>query len=237
MPYPIVFNGVGGSWTLQDSLTINNTITLTAGTLAAATYNMSAWGFSSSNSNTRTLNIGSGTFTLTSTLDDGLSDLVWDAGTSTNLTVIGSGSISFAYPTGVSLFEGGGASYPTINVAGPQLWITGNNTFYNITNTISPTTVIFEADSTQTFTSDFDLNGTSGNLVTIESRQIGVNFTLSKSSGTVEVTFCSIKDSIATGGATWNAYTSNGNVDNGNNTGWIFAIVAATSSFLAFFFP
>lgn len=237
LPYPIVFNGVGGSWTLQDSLTINNTITLTAGTLAAATYNMSAWGFSSSNSNTRTLNIGSGTFTLTSTLDDGLSDLVWDAGTSTNLTVIGSGSISFAYPTGVSLFEGGGASYPTINVAGPQLWITGNNTFYNITNTISPTTVIFEADSTQTFTSDFDLNGTSGNLVTIESRQIGVNFTLSKSSGTVEVTFCSIKDSIATGGATWNAYTSNGNVDNGNNTGWIFAIVAATSSFLAFFFP
>jgi hypothetical protein len=235
IPYPLVFNGVGGSWTLQDALTVTNTITLTAGTLSAATYNMTAWGFSSSNSNTRTVNIGSGIFTLTSTLDDGATETVWDATTATNLTVTGSGSISFAYSTGASLFIGGGASYPTINAAGPQLKIQDNNTFYNITNTISPTSVLFTAGSTQTFTSDFDLNGASGNLVTIGSISSGSTFTLSKSSGTIGVSFCTISDSIATGGAIWNAYISNGNVDNGNNTGWIF--VAATSTFLAFFFP
>ena len=51
-------------------------------------------------------------------------------------------------------------------------------------------------------------------------------FTLSKASGTVSVSFVEVRDSIGTGGATWNAFTS---VDGGNNTGWIFAEAPAST--------
>jgi len=44
--------------------------------------------------------------------------------------------------------------------------------------------------------------------------------TISQASGTVDVTYLTIQDSNATGGATFNAYVSNFNVDSGNNTGW-----------------
>jgi len=81
-----------------------------------------------------------------------------------------------------------------------------------------------------------NLNGTSGNLITINSVTNAATFTLSKASGTVDVSFCSIKDSIATGGAAWYAGTTSTN--GGNNTGWLFtAVVLASSSFLLFFFP
>ena len=39
----------------------------------------------------------------------------------------------------------------------------------------------------------------------------------------------------ATGGATWTALTSNGNVNNGNNSGWIFSYGALWGGFFAFF--
>ena len=50
----------------------------------------------------------------------------------------------------------------------------------------------------------------------------GTRATLSKSSGTVDVTYLSVKDISTTGGATFNAFTTNGNVDAGNNLGWNF---------------
>jgi hypothetical protein len=45
--------------------------------------------------------------------------------------------------------------------------------------------------------------------------------TISQASGTVNVTYLTIKDSNATGGATWKANTDT-NINNGNNTGWLF---------------
>lgn len=47
-------------------------------------------------------------------------------------------------------------------------------------------------------------------------------WTISDSSGTNAVEYCDISYSTATGGATWNAYTSLGNTDSGNNSGWTF---------------
>jgi hypothetical protein len=132
-------------------------------------------------------------------------------------------------------FVGNGNSYATLNQGGAgTLTITGSNTFQNITNSVQPATVLFTAGTTNTFTNDFDLNGTSGNLVTIGSVTPASTFTLSKSSGTVDVSFCSISDSIATGGAAWYAGTTSTN--GGNNTGWLFtAVVLATGAFLLLF--
>jgi hypothetical protein len=77
---------------------------------------------------------------------------------------------------------------------------------------------------------------TSTNYVVLSSTTAGTQATLSKASGTVSVNYVKIQDSIATGGATWLAQTTNGNIDNGNNTGWIFGAYSANNSnFLAFF--
>ena len=80
------------------------------------------------------------------------------------------------------------------------------------------------------------INTASPNYVVLSSTTAGTQATLSKASGTVSVSYVKIQDSIATGGATWLAQTTNGNINNGNNTGWIFGAYSANNSkFLAFF--
>jgi hypothetical protein len=65
--------------------------------------------------------------------------------------------------------------------------------------------------------------GTSGsNQKFLQSTTPGVQATLSQASGTVSVSNLTIRDINATGGATWNAFVTNNNVDAGNNTGWDF---------------
>jgi hypothetical protein len=56
----------------------------------------------------------------------------------------------------------------------------------------------------------------------LESTLAGSQATLSQATGTVDVSYLTIKDSNATGGATFYAYYDQGNVDAGNNTGWFF---------------
>jgi hypothetical protein len=57
----------------------------------------------------------------------------------------------------------------------------------------------------------------------LQSTTPGVQATLSQASGTVDASYLTIKDINATGGATWNAFITSGNVDDGNNTGWDFS--------------
>jgi hypothetical protein len=87
--------------------------------------------------------------------------------------------------------------------------------------------VLFTAGTTSTFT-DFNLSGTVGNLITIASVTAATH-TLSKASGTVSSNYLSITNSIATGGATWNAGANSTN--GGGNTGWIFG--GPTGSFFS----
>lgn len=61
--------------------------------------------------------------------------------------------------------------------------------------------------------------GTAANPITIQSSIADSTTTIIKLAGEVSVGFVSIKDNIATGGATFNAYAS---TDLGNNSGWNF---------------
>jgi hypothetical protein len=56
----------------------------------------------------------------------------------------------------------------------------------------------------------------------LQSTLAGSQATLSQSTGIVSVGYLTIKDINATGGATFNAYTVNSNVNAGNNLGWDF---------------
>jgi len=86
LDFPITFDGVGGTWQLQDALTSGSTrtCTLTNGTLNLASYTLTTGLFSSTNSNTRVLAFGTGKIVLT-----GTSGSIWTTSTSTNLTVTG----------------------------------------------------------------------------------------------------------------------------------------------------
>jgi hypothetical protein len=83
---PFTFNGVGGSWQLQDALTsgASRTCTLSAGTLDLNNFTLTTGLFSSNNSNTRTLAFGTGKIVLTAT-----SGTIFTTSIATNLTVTG----------------------------------------------------------------------------------------------------------------------------------------------------
>ena len=58
----------------------------------------------------------------------------------------------------------------------------------------------------------------------LQSTLIGNQATLSQASGTVTANYLTIRDINATGGAIWNAFVDQGNVDAGNVDGWDFGI-------------
>ena len=73
----------------------------------------------------------------------------------------------------------------------------------------------------------FNTSGT--NRKYLQSTSAGNQATISAASGTNSVSYLTIQDSNATGGATWYA-TGSTNVDAGNNSGWIFFPTPADSN-------
>jgi hypothetical protein len=213
---PVIFNGVGGTFTFQGNTAFGSTrsLTLTNGTLNAGTWNISIGSFALG-SGTKTLTIGSGTWTVAAAN--------WNANTNVaNLTVSPSAGVISMTSASAKTFSGGGLSWPTLRQGGAgALTIQQSNSFANITNSVQPATITLTAGTTQTVAA-FGVSGTAGNLITLNSSTAGTRATLSDSVGTVEVSNVSIKDINATGGATWNAFLKSGNVDAGNNSGWDF---------------
>jgi len=212
---------------LLGNITNSNTslsVTLTSGTLNlngnTLSYGLFA-GAGGTGSGVREVNFGTnGTFTIS-----GSGATAWSASGS-NFSTSGTGTISLTSAS-AKTFAGGGFTYTSaLNQGGAgTLTISGSNTFANITNTYGATgatTITFTAGTTQTV-SAFTASGTSGKLLTLNSSSAGTRFNLSDPVGFVNVSFCDIKDSSATGGARWLAYLANGNVDSGNNAGWRFS--------------
>ena len=200
--------------TLYSNVSMPGNLTLTLGNINTNGYQVSASGFSSNNSNIRALTLGASTIQLSG------SGTVWDTTTTANLTLNANTSNITLTSASTKTFAGGGLTYYNLKQSGAgALTISGNNTFNDILNTVQPTTVTLTSGTTQTV-SNFSLSGNNGNLVTLNSSSAGSQATLSKSSGTVSVSYLSIQDSNATGGASWNAGPTSTNVS--NNTGWIF---------------
>ncbi len=230
MTCPITVVTFGATFRPLDALTGSSEGRLFAGTFDLNGFNATFATFSGVAGNTRTLALGSSTLTLTGTVFQVAA---------VNLSVTGTGTISMTSASAKS-FSGGGATYNcTLNNGGAgALTILGSNTFDTLSNTVQPTTFTFRSGDTTTLT-NWNINGTAGNLVTINSVNNGTNTTppiLSKSSGTVSADYLAITFSNATGGAGW--YAGANSVDNGVNTGWIFTavpIASATGNFFSFF--
>jgi autotransporter-associated beta strand protein len=207
-----------GTLSLTGAANFTSTFTLTQGTFESNNNNITAGAFSSSNSNVRTLNMGSGTWTLTSF------GTLWNCATSTNLTLNASTSTISLTNTGTvsRSFDGGGRTYNNLSIGGATgiavLTIAGSNTFNTISSTKTVAHTIRLTSGTTTTVTSWTVNGTSGNLVTLDSTTAGTQATLAKSGGgTVTVNWYNIRDSNASPASTWFA---NNTTNSGNNTNW-----------------
>jgi hypothetical protein len=158
-------NTPGGSVALQDALTgpSASSLTLTFGTFNLNSYNATVNAFSTNNSNIRTLAVGSGTLTLVAS---GVN--AFNATTSTNLTVTGTGTISLTSASAKTFIGGGIQTYPTLRQGGTgTLTVSGSNKFAGLTNTAIGR-IQFTGGATNAFTS-FTINGVLGNLLQLGS--------------------------------------------------------------------
>lgn len=221
-----VYLDSGTSLTLGGALTSTSVVTIFSGTFNTANNNVTTGQFNSPNSGgaAATLTLGSSTITVTgSTVNMAHPSLTVTASTAT---------ISMTSASSKTFTGGGRSWYKLDNGGAGTLSVAGSNTFNTISNTVQPCTFSFTSGTTQTVT-NFDVSGTSGNLVTIQSSTSGSAATLSKASGTVSRDYLSIQDSTATGGATWYAGANSTNVS--GNTGWVFTSAPSTSTgFLGF---
>ena len=228
LDFPLTFDGAGGTHRLLDALTMGSTRTLTHtnGTLDLNGFNLTVGASYTTAGGTKNLTFNGGTLTCPApgnALNNASpTGFITTAGT-------GTGTINMTAAT-AKTFVGGGSTFNcTLNNGGAgALTITGSNTFTTLQNTVQPTSFLFTAGTTTTLT-NWAINGTAGNLVTIGS-DVAASHTLSKASGTVSADYLSISRSTATGGATWNAANS---VDGGNNSGWIFGAISGIVAALA----
>jgi len=225
LDFPVTFNGVGGSWQLQDALTVGTTRTLSLnnGSFNSGNQSITTGLFNFSNGNTKSLLLGTSTVTITGgTSTSGFigsnSGTTYDV---VNSTIVFSNTGTFAGGSGGV----GGTQFGTVTMSAASgtlyLGTTATTTARctTLNNTVSPCTITNSCTTAFTVT-NFNVNGTAGNLVVLNSNTAGTARTITKASGTTDVDYLNIQDSTATSG-TWTAHSS---TNSGNNTGWIFTV-------------
>lgn len=224
--FPVTFNGIGGTWVLQDNLTVgfgrvvthtNGTLDLNGKTLNSGIRYLTAVG-------TKNLTFNGGTLLCSQANTTAFNNAQPTGFTTTAGTGVGKISMSAAT---AKTFVGGGSTYNCTlsNDGAGALTISGSNTFTTLANGVQPTTFTFTSGTTTTVT-NWNISGTAGNLVTIGSTTTSQH-TLSDASGIVSADYLSISYSNAIGGAAW--YAGANSTDGGNNTGWIFSSAPITT--------
>ena len=107
--FPTTFNGVGGTFQLQDAMTVglSRTVTLSNGTLDLFNKTLTTGFFTSTSSNARSIAFGTGNITLT-----GNGSTVWATTNATNFTYTGTPTVNVTYSgaTGTRTIASGSTS-------------------------------------------------------------------------------------------------------------------------------
>jgi len=189
------FNGVGGVWTLQDTVNLNSgTLILTNGTLDTNGKTVSANYFQST-SGTRTLTLGASAINLSYA-----SAGAWNVTSSLTLTA-NTATITLSGTSGG--FTGGGLTYGSVVFTGTTQTISDANTFTNLTRTGGAnytSTLVLSAN--QTITGTFTATGNSAvNRLLIKSDTAGTARTITAAA--VSLTDVDFTDITGAGAATW----------------------------------
>jgi trimeric autotransporter adhesin len=175
---PITINNLNAYVQLADAISLGSTrsLTLSAGTFDAVTYNVTT-GLFTNNATTNTLKMGSGTWTLSGT------GTVW----SLNLvpTIIAGTSTIVLSDTSTTArtFAGGGLYYNKLTIGGTTgtstLTISGANTFGELASTKTVAHTITFTSSTTYNIGKWSVTGTAGNVVTLAPSTAATTYTLS----------------------------------------------------------
>ena len=229
----ITINAPSGTYTQQDALNTAGTLLVSAGTYTTNNNTLTCLIYNLSGA-TVVANMGSSTINLTSTavatvINIGSSATI-NAGTSQFVIANASANTRTIQCTGRTLAT---ITYTVAGSTGALVMTTGGSTIdtFNFSDASNARTVTFTAGQTYTFTTAFNVQGTSGKLMTVNSSTPGTSYTFSKASGYVSCDYMSLQDSTATGGASWYAGYNTTNVS--NNSGWFFT-VANPAGFLSF---
>jgi hypothetical protein len=235
----ISLNSTGGIFTGSTTCTITGTPVLDATNNTSTARTVAAGAVTEGNSISLNVTAGTGNITLTGNVRDlnftGFSgNLAGGARTVYGNLTISSAMATAATTSNTTFAATSGAKTITTNGNALNFAVTFNapGATYNFADAITlASTRVF------TFTAgDVRLkNGvtsTVGSFVAPNSAQkslrstvSGSQATLSQASGTVNARNLTIKDIRAVGGATFNAFTNRGNIDDGNNDGWNFLSV------------
>lgn len=217
----LTFNGINGSWTLQDALNLgNNSVLLTAGTFNTNNQAVSTGSFSSSNTNIRAINLGSSTFAITN------AGSVWATGATTNLT-FNAGTSTITFTSSVSI-NTGGLNFYNVTFGGNNSntsTITNNtatNTFNNLSFN-SPVVGVqsFAFNGNQTVTGTLTASGASNiRRIAFYSDIVGTQRTLTVNAWSASPANLDFRDIAITGAVGTLSGTSIG--DCGNNSGITF---------------
>lgn len=213
----VSFNGVGGSWILEDNLTLSNALSVLAGAFATNDKTITALAMNSNTSSTRSISLGASAINLSGS---GVS--AWQINNATGITV-NAGTSTITLSGAAPNFSSVGFAYHNVVLSGTGTYtMGGNNSFNNLTRSNAAACGLqISSGTTQTVTGTLTLSGaSSGALMSLTASSSGTAATISVPSGTVTENFMSIKDSTATGGATFHAGAGSTNVS--GNTGWIF---------------
>lgn len=229
----VVFNGLGGGWTLYDSLTSQRVICLITGSLNTNSQNVTGGTFVTVSGNPRQLTLGSSTIKVQGLWRANGQNLVLNAGQSH--IILRSGNAQMINE------HGQGFVYHNVSFLGTVLTsvlrcntvpVHFNKVYFNNSGTIFGEHVFdsllmmpgflyqLEKGKTQTIHKHWLLRGNNCFPLTLQSTQMGHQATVTKATGSVIGDFNHIRDIAATGGATFFAGDNSTNIS--NNTGWTF---------------
>jgi hypothetical protein len=131
IPVGITLNGAGGTWQLQDAMTVSatSTVTLTNGTLDLNGATLSTGSITTA-AGTKNITFNGGTVSLSNNWNNAVpAGFTTTAGTA-------NGVIAMTSPGGSQTFSGGDITYAAAldNANGGAITVTGNNTFYDMTS-------------------------------------------------------------------------------------------------------
>lgn len=204
------FNG-NGTWTFNDNFTSTSGITHEKGNLVINDKSIQVPSYTSVSNETRSMTITSGSFTTNYWSIDHTGNYTFNSG-------LGTINLNGTY------FMSNGFHYNNLILNSTSYTnLYGSNEFMSITNP-GRGDIIFEAGVVNNIAS-FSCDGTCGRLVSIRSSQPGTQAEFYKLGGNVTVSYCQIKDILASGTA---VFTANNSVNMGNNSNWTFNALAST---------
>jgi hypothetical protein len=222
----IFLNGLDGTYTLQDDFLSTEQLTIGAGTLNANDKNVSASSLNAIgglSSISRTVNMGSGNWTLSS------SSTVFLAGIASPILTINAGTSTIIFSDNggtTKTFQGGNHTYHNLVLSGSgscQYTITGSNNFNKLESTKTVEhTIAFTGGTTQTI-ANWQIKGTSGNVVTLNSTTSSTYNIIKSGGGKVGSDYLNIQRCVASPEETW--YAGLNSTDNQTTTGgsgWLF---------------